>query len=140
MWVLLALVTAVFTSFKDICGRKALDNKTDHYVVAWAWPATSLPFLLVLALWEGIPEIHPPFWLALLGSGTVLSIAAVLFFRSMQITDLSLSVPMLAFTPAFLLITSPVAEKRKRRRRDNVRIYIYIHTCVLIQIHMFIVT
>lgn len=110
MWVFLALITALFTSFKDVCGRIAL-GKSDHYIVAWAWTACSLPFLLVYVLIDGVPEIGPNFWFAALGSTIILSIAAVLFFRAIKVSDLSIAVPMLAFTPAFLLITSPLMIK-----------------------------
>ncbi len=107
MWVLLAFITAFFTSLKDVCGRKALE-RVDHYIVAWAWPACSLPLLLSCALVEGFPAVGPEFWPALIVNGLLLSVAAILFFRAIQISELSLSVPMLAFTPVFLLITSPL--------------------------------
>lgn len=107
MWIFLALFTAFLTSLKDVCGRKALEN-TDHYIVAWAWPALSVPFLLIYLLIEGAPSLGPKFWPAAAAVTVILSLASILFFRAIQISDLSASVPMLAFSPAFLLITSPL--------------------------------
>ena len=107
MWVALAFITAVGTSLQDIFGRKALD-RTDFYIVAWAWTACTLPFLAVALFIDGFPQILPSFWPAVLASTIILSISSLLFFRAIQIADLSLTVPMLAFTPMLLLISSPL--------------------------------
>lgn len=107
MWILLALITALFTSFQDVCGRKALE-RTNFYIVAWAWAACSVPFLFVAALQEGFSSVQPQFWPALMFSGIFLSISFIWYFQAIHITDLSLAVPMLAFTPVYLIITSPL--------------------------------
>ena len=107
MWVLLAFITAIFTSFKDVCGRKALE-RAEYCVVAWAWTAFTIPFLFICALGEGFALVGTGFWPALICSGAILSAASIMFFRAIKISDLSLSIPMLAFTPALLLITSPL--------------------------------
>lgn len=108
MWVVLSLITALFTSLQDLCARKAM-GKVDYHLVAWAWAACSLPFLGVAAWQEGTTGIvWAPFLTSLIISGAILSVCFLLYFHAIKISDLSLVVPMLAFTPAYLLITSPL--------------------------------
>ncbi|MFP4473339.1 MAG: EamA family transporter [Candidatus Omnitrophota bacterium] len=107
MWVFLAFLTAFFTSLKDISGRKAVE-KAHPLIIAWAWTAFSLPFLVAYIFWKGVPAVQSGFWPAAAVSTAVLSISSILYFRAMSVSDLSLCVPMLAFTPLFLLITSPL--------------------------------
>ena len=47
MWLVLILLTAFFTSLIDVISRKIL-GRVNVYVVAWASPAFSLPFLFPL--------------------------------------------------------------------------------------------
>jgi drug/metabolite transporter (DMT)-like permease len=48
------------------------------------------------------------FWLALLAGGTLNLITTVLYMKAIKASDLSVTVPMVAFTPLFLLLTSPI--------------------------------
>lgn len=106
-WVLFAFLTAFFESSKDVLGKRRLRD-TDAYVVAWAWRFFALPFLLPLLFFTGVPELGPDFWWALLVGGVLNIVAAVLYMKAIQASDLSLAVPMVAFTPLFLLLTSPL--------------------------------
>ncbi|MBU1996206.1 MAG: EamA family transporter, partial [Candidatus Omnitrophica bacterium] len=38
----------------------------------------------------------------------ILTIASICFFKALKVSDMSISMPMLTFTPVFLLITSPI--------------------------------
>lgn len=107
MWLLLALLTAFFVSLQDIFGKEAM-KKVDVYVAAWSWMFFSLPFLCGSLFFQNIPPIKPPFWGALCVSTVILIFASILYFKAIRASDLSLSIPMMAFTPLFLLITSPV--------------------------------
>jgi len=107
MWLLLALLTAFFISLQDVFGKKVI-HKVDVYVVAWAWIFFTLPFLYIGLFIEGIPTVNVSFGLALGVSTIILIFASILYFKAIQNSDLSLSMPMLAFTPLFLLIISPL--------------------------------
>jgi drug/metabolite transporter (DMT)-like permease len=64
--------------------------------------------LLAIALARGIPATGPDFLLAV-GVDCILNIiGTTLAFRALRSTDLSLAVPMLAFTPLFLIGTAAV--------------------------------
>jgi len=76
--------------------------------VAWAWRFFALPFLLPLLLVIDIPRLDSEFWWALGISGGLNVLTAVLYIKAIQQSDLSLTVPMITFTPLFLLFTSPL--------------------------------
>ncbi|KIH77829.1 Uncharacterized membrane protein [Geoalkalibacter ferrihydriticus] len=110
MWLALALLTALFESGKDVFGKKGLMAGADAYVMAWAWRLLALPFLLpLLLLPQTLPvELGPGFWPALLTGGALNILAAILYMKAISQSDLSLSVPLITFTPLFLLLTSPL--------------------------------
>ena len=106
-WLILAMLTAVFESLKDIASKRSLKN-VDEYVVAWAMMGFTLPILLPLLLIIDIPPLNVQFWLALLVSGSINVVAWILYVKAINLADLSLTVPLITFTPLFLLITSPI--------------------------------
>lgn len=107
MWLPLILVTAFFISLQDVFGKKIID-RVDPCVVAWGWFFFSLPLLAVCLLLDGIPSLGPLFWKALVISTVLLTFASIFYFQAIKHSDLSIAVPMLALTPLFLLITSPI--------------------------------
>lgn len=106
-WILLSLLTAFCEASKDIFSKKGLMN-TNVYIVAWAYRLYSLPFLLPILLIIDIPEIQDNFWPALILGGGLNVLTTILYTKSISHSDLSISVPMVAFTPLFLLLTSPI--------------------------------
>ncbi|MEB3826336.1 EamA family transporter [Phormidium sp. CCY1219] len=107
LWFFLALSTAFFTSIKDIFGKKALNN-IDSFVVAWSWSFFTALFLLPVQLWFGLPTFGDRFVLALTVVSILNTIAFTLYIKAISLSDLSLTLPMIAFTPIFLLVTSPI--------------------------------
>lgn len=107
LWVPLALMTAVFESAKDVLSKLHL-RQADEYLVAWAWRCFALPFLLPPLLFLPLPRPEGEFWWALLVSGVLNTVSAVLYMQALKASDLSLTVPMVAFSPLFLLLTSPL--------------------------------
>ena len=59
-----------------------------------------------MILVTGIPPLGPGLVPALAVTVTINSVATVLYYRALSTTDLSLCVPILAFTPVFLILTS----------------------------------
>ncbi|MBW1646328.1 MAG: EamA family transporter [Deltaproteobacteria bacterium] len=107
LWFILALATAFFASLKDIFSKHAV-NHSNPYLVAWTWTLGSLPFLLPLAPLLPLARPAPAFWPALL-AGSLLHVAAtVLYLRAIEASDLSLTIPIIALSPLFLLVTSPL--------------------------------
>lgn len=107
LWFIFAFLTALFEATKDVLSKKSLKD-IDEYVVAWSLPCFALPFLLPLLLFTEIPPLGERFWLALVTGGTLYAFTLVLYMKAIKSSDLSITVPMLTFTPLFLLITSPL--------------------------------
>lgn len=106
-WLFLALGAAFCESCKDVASKSGL-RQLDAAVAAWAFSFFSLPFLLPLLILLEIPELSGEFWLALVIGGGLNLLALLLFMRAIQASDLSAAVPLIAFTPLFLLLTSPL--------------------------------
>ena len=108
MWLPLALLTALFESGKDIFAKKGLNAGADPLVVAWAWRLLAVPFLLPPILLSAPVMPQPGFWPALAVGGLLNVITAVLYMHALRASDISLCVPLITFTPLFLLVTSPL--------------------------------
>ena len=107
MWLFLSLLTAVFTSAQDIISKR-VSTRISPYVTVWAVSFFAIPFLGICFFWEH-PSVHAPvFWLALVATTMTLTTASVYFFKAIEASDLTLSIPLLSFTPLMLLITSPL--------------------------------
>jgi len=63
-------------------------------------------FVLALSFARGIPALGPLFLPAVLATSALNIIATLLTFRALQSTDISLAIPMISFTPIFLVGTS----------------------------------
>jgi drug/metabolite transporter (DMT)-like permease len=108
MWLALALLTALFESGKDIFAKQGLNAGADPLTVAWAWRLLAVPFLLPPVLLSAPVMPQPGFWPALVVGGILNVTTAVLYMRALRASDISLCVPLISFTPLFLLITSPL--------------------------------
>lgn len=107
VWQLFAFLAAFFSSVSGIFSKKNL-KLMDEYVVSASFRFFALPFVLPILLFIEIPPIGSHFWLALIGWVSSATIALILAFRALRHSDMSLTTPMIAFTPLFLLITSPI--------------------------------
>jgi hypothetical protein len=70
MWLPLALVAALLTSFLPIINKKLLAN-ADVTVVAWGVNALSLPLLgLATLLLVALPSVDGVFWFGVMASAS----------------------------------------------------------------------
>ena len=106
-WFWLTLVTAVTQAVKDMFLKRAL--------VSMPAGLGMLAYCVFAAvfLWFGVAlsphtDLAPSFWLFLCLGGVLGGLTYWLYGRALQCGDLSLTMPMLAFTPLFLLVTSPL--------------------------------
>lgn len=106
-WFFFAFLTALFRSLTDVAGKFGLKNM-DEYIVAWSLFLFALPFMGLLLLFTGIPEIGRDFWIALFISGIANVATNLLYMRAIKVSDLSITIPLITFTPLFMLITSPL--------------------------------
>ncbi len=106
-WLILGIFTAFFEALKDVFGKQNL-KKSDEYVVAWSLSFFSVIFLIPWVIYTGIPTLNTQFWISLLIGGSINAVTALLYIKAIKVSDLSLTVPLVALTPLFMLLTSPV--------------------------------
>lgn len=105
LWFISAMLAALgeclyYISIKKIGVGKSLSQ------IAPAVFLSSAGVLLLASLLQGIPPLQPNFWYYLV-TAAIINIAAVaLYFRAFQLEDISLTLPLISFTPIFLLLTS----------------------------------
>ncbi|MBI2134448.1 EamA family transporter [Candidatus Woesearchaeota archaeon] len=110
LWFIYGFLVAFLQSLHDVFVKKSL-KRVDAIMVAWAVSLFATIFLLPLLFFIQIPELNKTFWTALF-LGSILNVLAIVYFmRALKYSDLSLAIPMLAFTPMFLIITSAFINK-----------------------------
>ena len=106
MWVLYALLSAFFIATTDPIAKKVLLKTGDEYVVGWSCFLLSTPFLAIYCFSNKIVPVSPELIRIMVFYVLPFEVfAAFLYYRALKLTDISLSVPFLALTPVFVLLT-----------------------------------
>jgi uncharacterized membrane protein len=111
-WLSFSFAAAFFESLRDVFS-KIITNKgnqpLDEYLVSWALRAFTLiiylPWLLLSP--NPIPNIGQDFWWSLLADAALSTIGGILYIRALRFGDISLTIPLMGFSPLFLVLTSP---------------------------------
>lgn len=106
IWIAFALLTALCESLKDVFSKKGLAD-IDEYVIAWSLRFFALPFLLPILFFIKIPPLGNGFLIALVIGAGLNAVCTILYMKAIKQSALSLTVPLVALTPMFLLLTSP---------------------------------
>lgn len=106
-WALLSGIGACADAGYYIVNKKFLRSVDPDLLAASGFLFTSL-FLLSISFCRGIPPLGPDFAMAVTAAVTINIIGTTLAFRALKSTDISLAVPMLSFTPLFLIVTAAV--------------------------------
>lgn len=104
-WALLSGIGACANAAYFIASKKFLRTLEPDVLAASGFLFTSL-FLLTIASVRGIPALGPDFFLAVFVTSAINVVATTLILRALKSTDISLAVPMLSFTPLFLVVTA----------------------------------
>ncbi|MCQ1538107.1 EamA family transporter [Methanocalculus taiwanensis] len=104
-WFLFALGGAVSQAAYAGMVKRLLTEKQIYPLAGYSFLSASF-FLFAIVLFVGIPVTGAGLAPAVLGTVFINIIATILLYRALTRSDLSLCVPMLAFTPVFLLVTS----------------------------------
>jgi uncharacterized membrane protein len=107
LWLIFALLTAVFDSFKNVFSKISVKN-INEYVAAWSLSFFALLLLVPALLITGIPVLGEQFWITVCLNSCLLAAASLLYMKALKAGDLSVTAPMVTFTPLFLLLTSPL--------------------------------
>lgn len=105
LWFFLSLAAALSVATSDALSKYALKD-CDEEVVAWARWGLAVPFLLFLLPFVEVPHLGREFWL-ITAAAVPLEIAAIIIYmKAIKISPLSLTIPFLALTPVFIIVTS----------------------------------
>ncbi len=107
IWFFLACATALTQAVKDAFLKKSL-AATDAGLAMLVYTASASVFLWLAAGCGPAPCLGASFWPLLAVAGALGGLTYWLYGRALKRGDLSLTLPMLAFTPLFLLATSPL--------------------------------
>jgi drug/metabolite transporter (DMT)-like permease len=107
-WFLVSLLCAAAESAKDALSKVA-GRQSDALTLALAGILFPLPFFYFALAWNGaIPQADGTFLIALIGHSLIFAFSLWLYMEAVRIAPLSLTVPLICFTPAFFLLTSPL--------------------------------
>ena len=104
-WFALALLGALSQAAYSFAVKVLLRTVQPYPLAGFSFLSGSL-ILSAISLISGIPATGPGFFPAVAVTVIINIVATILFYRALTTTDLSLAVPMLAFTPVFLILTS----------------------------------
>ena len=105
LWAILTATGACADAAYYIINKKFVHRLRPSLLAAAGFLCTSF-FLLAASLYGGIPPIGPYFFFAVAATSAINIVGTTLVFSALQSTDISLAIPMLSFTPLFLVWTS----------------------------------
>lgn len=107
-WLIFSLLSSFFDSVSNALKKRGA-QKINVLSAAWAQRFFALFILIPLVIfYKSFQSVNSAFWLALIATSVLNTIASILFVKSIKDSPLSLTLPITTFTPVFLLITSPL--------------------------------
>lgn len=103
LWFALSLLTALSVGIRDVSVKFFQDLKPLD--VAAIELFYSLPLLIVGCLIFPVPVLDQTFWWMFLVSLPINWLAYILYLYAIKLSPISLTVPFLSFTPAFMILT-----------------------------------
>ncbi len=108
MWFAVAISCAFLAALADMYAKKNLADDIDRELVLFARFFYSLPVLWAAVLFNGIPQYDPSMFRIYLLAVPLEVAAAVFFINAIHAAPMSLVIPLLSFTPVFILLTGPL--------------------------------
>ncbi|MFQ5800709.1 MAG: EamA family transporter [Candidatus Hydrothermarchaeales archaeon] len=104
-WFILSLAAAFFDATYFMLIKSYL-KRVDFYILGAGVSLFSLFFTITVSVLKGLPTLGSLFYPYLAVTGAMEIIAMILYFKALESHDMSLALPMLSFTPLFLIFTS----------------------------------
>ena len=108
-WASLSIISGLFDAIMFALMKKL--KGINNSVVVWVQYAFALPFLLVALYFYFPQKIDNNVYVIIITNSILLLISTYFLVKAAQISDLSVSVPLLSFTPLFLLFLSYIILK-----------------------------
>ncbi|MEZ4865996.1 MAG: DMT family transporter [Caldilineaceae bacterium] len=104
MWLFPVLLSAVSLAMQNVYYKKNAIH-VNAFIIVWATLVISSILYSPMLLW-GIPHLNHLFWIATFARLVLDSVAFTLYIKGIEKSPLSLTVPMMAFIPLFLIFAS----------------------------------
>lgn len=104
MWFPLSLITALIVGCSDAIAKKTME-KTRPQTMALVRPGWAIFFLIPFALGAQRPVSLWEFWEPVLYAIPLEVVASLVFHHALKSSPLSTTIPYMAFTPVFVLLT-----------------------------------
>ncbi len=102
-WFVLSLAAALSIAARDVSIKTFGDlDPSEIAILELFW---ALPYFFLGNLLIEIPPLDQTFWITFVLSVPINILAYVLYLYAIKISPISLSIPFLAFTPAFMVLT-----------------------------------
>ncbi len=124
-WLFLSLLTALSVAVRDI-SVKIFCRELPPLKIGAAELFWSLPLLIVGVLSIPWPVLDEVFWLAFGISLPVNGIAYILYLHAIKLSPISLTVPLLAFTPVFMIVTGNLVLAEKINSLGAIGIFLIV--------------
>lgn len=104
MWLILSFLTALSVALGDTCIKKFFSHLSAYEMSAYPL-IYSFPLFVISLLFIPVPQLDATFFWCFLASIPLNGFGFVIYMKAIKISPLSLTVPYLAFTPAFMIGT-----------------------------------
>jgi drug/metabolite transporter (DMT)-like permease len=107
LWLILSLLTALAVASQDAWVKKHFSHLTADDMLAFPF-LFSLPLFTLTIPFITVPPLDGTFYWCLLVSLPINFIPFFIYMKAIRVSPLSLTLPYLAFTPAFMIFTGDV--------------------------------
>ena len=102
----MAVLAGLGDALRDVWAKK-ISADLPHQLVTWSFSVFSLPFLIIYCWGDFIPKLDFHSGLAILVCICLHCFGGIYLVKALAASDISLSIPMVAFTPVWLLLLGP---------------------------------
>ena len=107
LWLILSLLTALAVASQDAWVKKHFSHLTAYDMLAFPF-MFSLPLFVVALPFIPVPTLDETFYWSFLASLPLNFLPFFIYMKAIRTSPLSLTLPYLAFTPAFMIFTGYV--------------------------------
>lgn len=107
MWIALSLFSGLSDAVRDAASKYGT-GRVPRIMVAWSYSLFSLPYFLPILLTQAPSDLPLSFWLLAMSMGVVHLCGSLGLVYALSVSELSLCIPMIAFSPVFLLFVGPL--------------------------------
>ena len=134
MWIIYALLTAILLATSDALTKRVLVSR-DEYFVAWIRLIFTLPVFLVILMFIDIPDLDRTFWSATLIALPLEITAIILYTKALKTSPISLTMPLLALTPLFLIFISYIILGERVSISGGIGVFLIVIGSYMLNIH-----